>query len=90
MKRAQVSMAIGLFVFFGTLIAGSLMFILLEQAHAPIIDMANTTSYANNSSRLQTGIDRTNVLWDNWAFFVLALSTVLGIVSAAFSSRRPG
>jgi len=90
MVRGQVNMAIALFVFMATLIAGSLLFILLEQAHAPIIDMANATSYANNSSRLQTGIERTNVLWDNWGFFVVVLSTVLGIVSAAFASRRPG
>lgn len=89
MPRAQLNLTVGLFVFFGTLVAGALMFIMLEQAWNPVIDHANTTSYANNSSRLTTGMNRAQILWDNWAFFVLALSSILGIVSAAFSSRRP-
>lgn len=88
-ERAQVNLAIGLFVFFGTLTAGALVYILLNQAYDPIITTANTSSYANNSSRLTTGIGRAETLWDNWAFFVLVLSAILGIVSAAFSSRRP-
>lgn len=88
-ERAELSLTIGLFVFIGTLVSGALLFILLEQAHAPIMQTANTTSYANNSSRLTTGMNRAQILWDNWAFFVLALSSILGIVSAAFSSRRP-
>lgn len=87
--RGQVNLAVALFVFFATLAGGALVFILLEQAHDPIMSMANTSAAANNSSRLSTGIDRANVLWNNWAFFVLALATTLGIVSAAFSSRRP-
>lgn len=88
-QRAQINLAVGVFVFFGTLTAGALVFILLHQAYDPIITTANTSTYANNSSRLTTGIDRAQVLWDNWAFFVLVLASILGIVTAAFSSRRP-
>lgn len=88
-ERAQIQMAVAVFVFFGTIAAGALVFILLDQAYDPLITTANTSSYANNSSRLTTGIDRAQVLWDNWAFFVLVLATILGLVSAAFSSRRP-
>lgn len=88
-QRGQINLTVGMFVFFATLIAGALLFILLEQAHQPIMATANTSSYANDSARLTTGIDRANVLWDNWAFFVLVLASVLGIVSAAFSSRGP-
>lgn len=88
-RRAQINMAIGVFVFFATIAAGALVFILLDQAFDPIITTANTSSYANNSSKLTTGIDRSQVLWDNWAFFVLVLASILGLVSAAFSSRRP-
>lgn len=87
--RAQLNLTVGLFVFFATIAGAALMFILLEQAYAPIIEQANTTSYANNSSRLTTGISRAQTLWNNWSFFVLGLAAVLGIVSAAFSSRRP-
>lgn len=88
-RRGQINLAVGVFVFFATLAGGALVFILLEQAHDPIMSMANTSSSANNSSRLTTGIDRANVLWNNWSFFVLTLATVLGIITAAFTSRRP-
>lgn len=89
LERADLNMTVGLFVFFGTLTAGALLYVLLEQAHAPMIVTANTTTYANNSSRLTTGIDRAQLLWNNWAFFVLGLSALMGLMTAAFSSRRP-
>jgi hypothetical protein len=87
LDRAQINMAVGVFVFFATLTAGALVFILLDQAYDPIITTANTSSYANNSSRLTTGIDRATLLWQNWAFFDLVLAAILGIVAAAYSSR---
>lgn len=88
--RAQINLTVGLFVFFATLAAGALMFLLLNQAYEPIMATANSSAATNNSTRLQTGINRAEVLWDNWAFFVLVLSAILGLVTAAFSSRRPG
>lgn len=88
LNRGDINMAVALFVFFGTLAMAALMFILLDQAYEPIFSMANTSAAANNTTRLNDGINRANDWWNNWPYFVLALSAILGLATAALSSGR--
>lgn len=85
-ERAQANAAALAFGVIGTLIVGAFLWVLLDQAFDPLMDIAVA---ANNTSQSQNGTDDARTAWDNWAFFALVLILVMAVAGAAASSRRP-
>lgn len=78
------NMAVVIFLFFGTLIAGGLTILMLDQAWDPMISMANNSS---NTSQSAEGISRAKTAWQYKELFVLILASLMGIAGAAATSR---
>lgn len=85
-RHGRGQMAVVGLVFIGSVIAGALIYVFLQQAWSPLIDMAGNHSSTNAS---QEGLNTVaKPAWNNWAMWVLLLSFVLGIAGAAANARR--
>lgn len=84
-RNDRGNMAVVIFVFFGTIVVGAFLWVLLNQAWTPMIDMATNASNTSDSAQ---GIDDAKTAWDVARGLILVLTAVLGLAGAAASSGR--
>lgn len=84
-SRAQANMAVVVMVFFASIVAAALVWLLLEQAAQPMLDMARTNA---STAAASSGISDATTAWSYARLLVLVLAGVLGLAGAAAVSRR--
>lgn len=72
--------------FFVSLVAAAFLWVLLDQAMVPLLDMAAENASLSAASK---GVSDAREGWQQAVWFVLVLLAVMGLAGAAAVSRRP-